>query len=442
MSRAKKYEKRGSLETVKPDDQALEEPEEIRWALKRKEKKPLESDRLTFVENAIRLNEEIENQRKKKTNEIMTRAKNILQSLVYLVLNEDFYTEIEKARKNLGIPESGFHSKKRYEVWAIEYGKKNHPNRGDLFLMGQYGEEYFYSFGYKAVEREAELIVRKRKLCFEKDVINLVPAIYSFMSRSLKFEEFFPRFYSIVCENALYCKTGGELNDRFMPGFDVTVVELENSKSRFFTNQWSYKLFPFTRITNIRELFRDFFKRNFYYEKDIKDFDPNYLEMMKKEFDAEKNRNKIKKAESLKISDEKDYILLTFTTNFFTKPSDVINLCRKEKKKIGNLLKSKENKVRDFQKLHLGEEFERNCKIYTLGMVKSGIMGLHSIADEVFGEPVDVIPVKGNLTGFYNSHKHKDIPTRNEKKDFNSVKGELGKFKAKIRDILKRKIVF
>ncbi len=168
--------------------------------------------------------------------------------------------------------------------------------------------------------------------------------------------------------------------------------------------------------SSIGELFRDFYEREFYSEKNLKDFDLEYLKLKMKRLCIKENKDKIKKRQGLEVVGWDDFVKVTFTTNFFTKPSDIINLYKKEKYQIQKLLSSREDGIRKIQKLHLTEEFERNYQIWELQ--RKGMS-----YDEISACMYD----KGKDLGDYY---------------INKIKSELGEFKSNIRDSFNRKIVF
>lgn len=400
MSRHQKYQKRGSKAIKEPDIECIEEAEKSQNRVGKSSKEFLEADRKAFVENAIEMNGVFEYRRKNKFSdtEITTRAKNILQSLVYLILNDDFYDEIRGIRGRMAIPLGGFNSDKEYKNWSLQKDKK-------------------------AIYREAEKLIDGHRLCYKKDIINLAPVIEKLISHKLNWDKFSSVVYPSAYEDALHCRVKGNASSKFVRGFDIEVNEIEDSKTSFFASRWTLTIFPFTKLTGLGEMLRDFYEREFYSENNLKDYDAKYLKLKMKKLNVKENKDKIKKKQGLEVVAQDDFVKVAFTTNFFTKPSDIINLYKKEKQRIQKLLASREDRIRSIQKLHLGEKFERNYRIYNLYKASRGKKDLYAIADEIFGEP-------------------QDICSEDEKKRLNDIKGELGKFNAGIRDALKRKIVF
>lgn len=393
MSRHKLYQKRGTKAVVDADDEVLSEIDKDKKRAGKSIREFLEADRKMFVESAIKMNDIFECRRKAKSDdgEISTRAKNILQSLAYLVLNDDFYDEIRRIRGRLIIPYGGFDSDKEYGSWSSGKDKK-------------------------AIYQEAEKLIDKHKLCYKKDVINLAPIIKKLISHKMNWDKFSSVVYPSVYEDALHCRIKGNASSRFVRGFDIEVNEIEDSQTSFFTNQWTLTLFPFTKLTGLGEMLRDFYERAFYSEKNPKDYDLEYLKLRMKKLNIKENKDKIKKGQGVEVIKQDDFIKVSFTTNFFTKPSDIISLCKKEKPRIQKLLASKEDRIRKIQKLHLTEKFDRNYQIWELqkkGMTYGEISAFMYDKDDDLGD-------------FY----------------INKIKGELGEFKANIRDSLNRRIVF
>jgi len=417
MSRHQKYQKKGTKVIVNPEVEANQESEKRERLRNKINDEFLEMDRKIFVENAIEMNGIFEYRRKNKFSdtEMVTRAKNILQSLVYLVLNDDFYNEIKKVRAKISIPLKGFDSKKEYDDWALQYGRKC-LFKNKILLSGKEKETYFMSHGYEKVYQETEAFIKKHKLCCSKDIMHLAPIISRFISRKLKFEKFISFVYPSVYEHALHCRMDGKMCEKFQRGFEINVIELEDSDSTFFTSQWSYDIYPFTKLTGMGELFRDFYEREFYSEKNLKDYDLKYLKLKIKRLCVKENKNKIKKKQGLEVVEQDNFVKVIFTTNFFTKPSDIIKFYKKEKYRIRKLLASKEEKIRKIQKLHIAEKFERNYQIWELQ--RKG-MSYDEISDYMYDNGKD-------LGDYY----------------VNKIKGELGEFKSNIQNSLNRKIVF
>lgn len=419
MSRHQKYQKKGSKAIKEPDIECIEEVKKEQNRIGKCSIEFLEADRKTFIQNAIEMNSIFEYRRKNKFSdtEMVTRAKNILQSLVYLVLNDDFYNEIKKIRAKISIPLKGFDSEKEYNDWALQYGRRC-LSKNNILLNGREKETYFMLHGYEKVYQETEDFIKKHKLCYAKDIMHLAPIISRFISRRLKFEKFFSFVYPSVYEHALHCRMDGKMCDKFQRGFEINVIELEDLDLNFFASQWSYDIFPFTKLTGMGELFRDFYEREFYSEKNLKDYDAKYLKLKMKKLNVKENKDKIKKRQGLEVIEKDDFIKIEFTTNFFTKPSDIISFYKKEKYRIQKLLASKEERIRKIQKLHLTEKFERNYQIWELQ--RKGLS-----YDEISGE----------MFSMGDEYELGD-------KYINKIKGELGEFKVNITNALKRKIIF
>ncbi|HRZ34002.1 MAG TPA: hypothetical protein P5548_03850 [Candidatus Moranbacteria bacterium] len=392
MSRHKFYQGRGTKAVIDADVEVLSEIDKDKKRAGKSSREFLESDRKVFVENAIEMNGIFEYRRKKFSDtEIVTRAKNILQSLVYLVLNDEFYDEVRKVRGRMAIPFSGFNSDKEYSSWLS--GKDT-----------------------KAIYREAEKLIYRHKLCYEKDVINLAPIIEKLISYKLNWDKFSSVVYPSVYEDALHCRVKGNASSRFVRGFDIEVNGIEDSQTSFFTSQWTLTIFPFTKLTGLGEMLRDFYEREFYSEKNPKDYNLEYLKLEMKKLNVRGNKDKIMKRQGLEVIAQDDFVKVTFTTNYFTKPSDIISLYKREKPRIQKSLTSREDRIRKIQKLHLTEKFERNYRIWELQ--KKG-MTYGEISTSMYDEDND-------LGDFY----------------VDKIKGELGEFKANIRDSLNRRIVF
>ncbi|HCU01883.1 TPA: hypothetical protein DIC62_03785 [Candidatus Nomurabacteria bacterium] len=423
MSRAKLYQKRGTKVLVNPEDESIEEAEKHKKIGSKKNW--LELDRDNFIKHLLKLSDIIDRQISKQTNEAkiydLSRSKNILQSLVYLILNPIFYREIVKIRKKLKISQCGFQKTNSYKKWAIEYTKKydlDYKKRELHYAISKKNKvkqckDILCSFGYNRVFQEAEWIVKTHKIANKRDATTLTTIVASFITRRLKFDSFVQKVAPIIYENN---------NSFLVGGFDVKVKELPLSHEDFFKYHWIVKLYPFCNKTEIGSVVKDFFERNMIYEKNEKSCDTGWVKF-------QINNLKINKKEwmqksELEIKDGKNIVALKFTSDYFSKPSQIVKLYKEKKDEINEMLRKKEEKLKKIQKKHLGRNFARNYFIYKEYMIsRDKKTSLQDIYEKIFGEK-------------------NDISFDEEKKSFNVVKGELGEFRAYIRDAIKRKIIF
>ncbi|EKE20961.1 MAG: hypothetical protein ACD_7C00413G0001, partial [uncultured bacterium] len=177
-----------------------------------------------------------------------------------------------------------------------------------------------------------------------------------------------------------------------------------------------YKLYPFITLTNLGDIFEDFVSKELVIESNEDSYEQKYVDFLAKKFNISENRQKIKEKENLEISDKSTYILLIFTTTFFTEAKDVSAMYKSKLKNIQNLIKKKETDFKKIQKKYLSEKFERNNLISRLR--KRGLT-----YDEV------------------SAYMHYfDVSLGNDYRD--KIKVEWAKFNSNIEKALKRKIIF
>jgi len=293
------------------------------------DKKIAEQDRSTFLLNLIELNGVLENHRRNNKNSVfIAKGKNVLQSLSYLILNDIFYNQIASIRKDTGIPIIGFNFQK--ERGYIKYEKE------------------------EAYEKIKDL-VKKYKLCNKNDAPMLTKILFFFLVYRMEFDSFFQMIAPTILERE---------REPILEGLDTEVIEYENSKDNFFICKWNYKLFPFSRLTNLEELFVDFLCRELTIENNKKSYDSQYVKFLINKFSISKNQ--VKEKENLELKDNINYLTLIFTTTFYTKPKDIRRLYKEKYNEIREWKREKEKHLKDIQKKYLSEEFEKNHLIARL----------------------------------------------------------------------------
>lgn len=419
MSRPKKNHSKE--EEDKYHNRRVEDDKQKKLLAEKKARKVwLERDREIFIGHLLQMSDIIEEQINKKTNISkvfnLSRSKNILQSLVYLLMNPIFYREIIRIRKKLKIPQCGFSGERKYKDWARDYTKKQELNNESRKLhlkhlrksRVRFAKNTLCSLGFNRVCDEAEWLVRKYQLAHSRDISRLATVLSPFISRRTKFESFFQKVGPSIYEDD---------NSFLVEGFDVKVKEFPQASDSFYEYQWTIRLYPFANITGLENMIRDYFEKDMIFAKKNGLPDRKWLkfEMSRHGIDKKQKSNP-----ELSVINGKDAIVLKFTTDFFTKPSQIIQLFKEKRSVIQELLKRKGKQFEDLQKKKLSRNFRRNFNIFKLYKEKKDLSEIYEI---VFGEK-------------------EDINREDELRSKNVVKGELGEFRANIRDAIKRKIVF
>jgi hypothetical protein len=414
MAKSKHYQKRGSKVVVEPNDEHFSDIEKqekiVYWEI-------LEMDRENFIKHLLKVSDIIDKQLSEQTEDSrqydLSRSKNTLQSLAYLILNDTFYREIARIRKKLKIPHFGFQTGLYYKKWATACTKKydlNYKLRGLRYAVLEkdkvsQSKDAIYSYGYERVYREAERLVKKHKLANKRDASILATIIASFITRRLKFDSFLQKVVPFIYENH---------NSYLVGGFDVIVKELPLSSKDFYKCQWVVKLYLFCNKTGIGYYVKDYFEREIIHKKNEKSYDRQYVRIQIKKLNI--NQKKWERKPRLEIKDRKGIVALRFTTDFFTKPSQIISLYNDSSARIKAILEKKEASLMKIQKRNLGRNFTRNYSMYK--MYKKGIP-YDIIYDDIYG-----------------------VKSEPGSESLNTSKGEIGEFQSHIRDSIKRKIVF
>ena len=176
---------------------------------------PLDKSRKEYIEGAIRNIRE---------NKPISGFKNLMQSFVYLILNDDFNRAVLSVRYKLNIPKSGFASKRDFNAW------KNKENFNKLY-------------------EKSGKIIEKFQLCFEKHK----PIITELIKCYLLLDEFNPKSYMSL--------TNKKFNyDEFIGGFDVPDPEIgkENTKN-FDKISWEICIQPTDNITEAKRSLKKYF---------------------------------------------------------------------------------------------------------------------------------------------------------------------------------------
>lgn len=248
-------------------------------AVKNLNKDAIEKDRELIINNLMELNDILESHRIRKINKAdVPRGKNILQSLVYLILNDKFYADILSIRKKLAILAEGFESERQYRQWAAEYTKKNSLNFEEkkfhqkILKAGKvrFSKYVLCADGFNRAYEEMKYLVNKYGLANARDESNLATILMYFLTRKLKFEKFFQVIIPMIAERK---------DESLTAGFDVDAKELPNSHTSFYKCEWKVRLYPFTNITGFKKLLKNYFEREQIHEKNKKLYDEQWVKL-------------------------------------------------------------------------------------------------------------------------------------------------------------------
>ena len=383
-------------------------------------------DRSVFLLNLIELNNIVEKNRIGEKNTIaITKSKNVLQSLSYLILNDIFYKEIIHIRKELGIPCEGFIVKEGdAKVEEVIFGNCT------WYVSRSYKYKYDSNKAYEKIKK----LIGKYGLCRKNDLAELAHILTMFLAYQMDFYSFF----QMIAPKIL-----GKEKKSIMVGLDTKLKEYKDSSNNFFTCEWGYKIYPFTNLTNLEKLFSNFLKRELMTEQGFKKYtsflskkfkneneknnwklkngisdcyEVDYMNFLAKKFKVYENRKLIKSKEKLEVCNKKDFVLLAYTTNYFTKTSDVIKLYKNKLKIIKSLLKQIEshNKINHIK--YLSEHFEEN---HLIARLRKRNLTYDEVSAFMYA----------NRKGLGDSYR-------------NRIKVEWSDFNANIKKALQHKIVF
>lgn len=270
------------------------------------QRKPLDEARKNYIEKIIKILGE---------NKLDSYIENLLQSFVYLILNDDFHSEISKIRKDLKVPENdteyaGWKSKEKLEAL---YKKSQ-----DLI------DEYQLSY-----ERHKPLVVE-----FIKNYILL----------------------KIMPVNSLKEKSGNY--NKFVGGFDVPDPKLgkENSKN-FDKIQWEVYFQPTDNATQFKKSLEKYFvwMMNFHF----KEYYKSEIFKVTNRKNSRKYNAYNKKSAEIKLIPRKDKLIIKFASYLNTKTKEIERLFDINKPKIFEFQKKSKNLQKDSRVYMFSEKFKQ-----------------------------------------------------------------------------------
>lgn len=257
------------------------------------ERKPLNEVRKKYIWKIV---ENLENQK------FGADIKNLMQSFVYLILNDKFQKHILELRDSLLIPENGCLKNEWYKQWNTNENRKE-------------------------VEQEAKKFILKHKLCYKQHE----PLVIDIISRYILLKDFEPQDEAELTGK----KLGYVSYHSFVGGWDVPDPFLGKENTKDFDKVlWEIYVHPTDNLTRVRNSLRHYFAWMMPYH--FKNgFDQQWFE--RKNRDVIKNWNpRLKKPIKLSLSPQrkKARVALKFQSYLNTKTKDILREFDKYRSKI------------------------------------------------------------------------------------------------------------
>jgi hypothetical protein len=309
-------------------------------------RKPLDETRVKQIEMFLRYLEKY-----KPTPDI----KNLIQSLIYLTLNDDFQQAIVRVRRKLKIPDDGFESIEAYEKWR---------NRERA----------------KQLNREASDFVRENKLTYDRLEPLLIEIIHQYI-RLVKIDypdnKYEDEHLQMIDR---FCKRATSSYGRIVSGFDVPDPVLGKQNTDDFDKVWwEVYVQPSDNLTRFRKILQSYFGRMMRYH--FKDYlDSGLFRIANKKVIGYWNRRIQKQIKMNVIQDNENLrVILKYQTFFNTKTKEVLREYDRQRKAIRKF--QKQNKQCDVRGLNLRERIW-HYKLYLQGY------SAFRIARMIYGERV------------------------------------------------------
>lgn len=271
------------------------------------QRKPLDEARKNYIEKIIKILGE---------NKLDSYIENLLQSFVYLILNDDFHSEILRIRKELKVSEDDT----EYEKWK---------SKEKLEIL------------YK----KSQDLINKHQLSYERHN----PLIVEFIKNYI--------LLKIMPVNSLKKKSGNY--NEFVGGFDVPDPKLGKKSSKNFDKiQWEFYFQPTDNVTQFKKSLKKYFvwMMNFHFKE--------YYKSELFEVSNRKNLRKYnvynRKSAEIRLVPQKDKLIIKFTSYLNTKTKEIERLFKISKPKILKFQKE----LRSLQKDSRAYLFSEKIKQY------------------------------------------------------------------------------
>ncbi|MFZ2193166.1 MAG: hypothetical protein WAV31_02895 [Candidatus Moraniibacteriota bacterium] len=245
-------------------------------------------------------------------NKFTSDIDNLMQSFVYLILNDKFHRNIKRLRKSQNIAPSGFLSDEKYQKWKSK-------NKLDALYLATTD------------------FIEKNNLSYKR----LRPIVTEMIKDYILGKDFIPQtHYSLINKRFSY--------HSFIGGFDVPDPKIiKDDAKNFYKIFWEVYIQPTDNLSQFKKSLKKYF---------VWFMDFNFKDGVF-EFDVKVN---MKKTAELLITTNDSNLILQFISYSNTKTREIEKLFKQNKKKISELHK----KIKKLQKEHKALNFSRKIKHY------------------------------------------------------------------------------
>lgn len=265
------------------------------------QRKPLDKARKNYIEKIIKILGE---------NKLDSYMENLLQSFVYLILNDDFHSEILRIRKELKVSEDDT----EYEKWK---------SKEKLEVLYE----------------KSQNLINEHRLSYERHN----PLIVEFIKNYI--------LLKIISINSL--KTKSWSYNGFVGGFDAPDPKIGKENSKYFDKiQWEVYLQPTDNITQFKRSLEKHFvwMMNFHFKEYYKS---ELFEVSNKK-NSRKYNSYNKKPAEIKLIPKKNKLIIKFISYLNTKT-----------KEIERLFEINKSKVFEFQKESRGLQKDNRAYLFS-----------------------------------------------------------------------------
>lgn len=257
-------------------------------------RKPLDDARKNYIGKIIKIIDE---------NKIDSYVKNILQSFVYLILNDNFHREILKIRKELKMPE-------KYEEYENWKSKKK----------------------LESLYEKTKNLINEHQLSYEQHE----PLVVEFIKNYI--------LLKIISANSLKVKSWSY--NKFVGGFDVPDPKIGKENSEDFDKiKWEVYLKPTDNVTQFGRSLEKYFvwMMNFHFKEYFK----SELFNVSNKRNLRKYNPYDKKITRIKLIPRKDKLIIKFVSYLNTKTKEIERLFEISKPKIFKFQKESKGLQKD-----------------------------------------------------------------------------------------------
>lgn len=243
-------------------------------------------------------------------------TKNLVQSLVYLMLNDKFHSEIIKIRKKFGIPFLGFDSQNQFDDWSTK------DKISKLY-------------------EDIGIFLKKHELTYEK-FIPLVSKIFVQYVCLIKLDYADKKIKSAhVAKLKAYFANISNDYGKVVGGFDVPDPKFgKNNTNDFDKVWWEFYLYPSDNMVKFRQNLKKYFvwMMGFHYKDHVNEITEEFFKFSNRQV-IENYSPRIKKQIIIEVVQEDGRISLKFQTYLNTTTKELMRAFERKQKELQELKK-------------------------------------------------------------------------------------------------------